>query len=73
MFGEQWGLIEWIGFLSFIVGLENLDLNEKQINNLEKHLSKQDEQLLSTIIKQNEQIIKMLEGKNAQEIDKRNN
>ena len=69
MFGEQWGLIEWIGFLSFIVGLENLDLNEKQMNDLEMHLSKQDEELLSTIIKQNDEILKKLEEKDAQKND----
>ena len=72
MSGEQWGLIEWLGFLSFIIGLENLDLNEKQMNDLEMHLSKQDEELLSTIIKQNEDIIKILEDKNAQKADKEN-
>ena len=73
MFGEQWGLIEWIGFLAFIVGIENLDLNEKQMNDLETHLSKQDEELLSTIIKQNEDIIRMLEDKDAQKVDKETN
>lgn len=79
MSGEQWGLIEWISFMSFIIGLENLDLNEKQMNDLETHLSKQDEELLSTIIKQNEyiikqneDIIKILEDKNAQKADKEN-
>ena len=69
MFGEQWGLIEWISFFSFLVGIENLELNEKQIDNLEQHLSKQDAELLSTIIKQNEQIIQMLEEKDAQKND----
>ena len=65
--------------MSFIIGLENLDLNEKQMNDLETHLSKQDEELLSTIIKQNEyiikqneDIIKILEDKNAQKADKEN-
>ena len=63
MSGEQWGLIEWIGFFSFIIGLENLELNEKQMNDLDTHLSKQDTELLSTIIKQNEDILKILEDK----------
>ena len=45
-------LFNLINILSFIVGIENLNLNDKQIEKLESHLSKQD--------KQYEEIIKLL-------------
>ena len=46
-------LINLVNILSFAVGLQNLDMNDKQVNALEEHLSKQDEQY--------EHIIKLLE------------
>ena len=55
------GLLYLITIISFIVGVENLDLNIKQSQDLEKHLSKQDEDLLKFIIKQNDTIIEALE------------
>ena len=45
-------LLNLINILSFIIGVENLNLNDKQIEKLESHLSKQD--------KQYEEIIKLL-------------
>lgn len=45
-------LFDLINILSFIIGIENLNLNDKQIEKLESHLSKQD--------KQYEEIIKLL-------------
>ena len=45
-------LLNLINILSFIVGVENLNLNDKQIEKLESHLSKQD--------KQYEEIIQLL-------------
>ena len=45
-------LLNLINILSFIIGIENLKLNDKQIEKLESHLSKQD--------KQYEEIIKLL-------------
>ena len=45
-------LFNLINILSFIVGVENLNLNDKQIEKLESHLSKQD--------KQYEEIIQLL-------------
>ena len=45
-------LFNLINILSFIIGVENLKLNGKQIEKLESHLSKQD--------KQYEEIIKLL-------------
>ena len=37
-------LFSLINILSFIIGVENLNLNDKQIEKLESHLSKQDKQ-----------------------------
>ena len=37
-------LFNLINILSFIIGVENLNLNNKQIEKLENHLSKQDKQ-----------------------------
>ena len=45
-------LFDLINILSFIIGIENLKLNDKQIERLESHLSKQD--------KQYEEIIRLL-------------
>ena len=45
-------LFDLINILSFIIGIENLKLNDKQIEKLESHLSKQD--------KQYEEIVKLL-------------
>ena len=45
-------LFDLINILSFIIGVENLNLNDKQIEKLESHLSKQD--------KQYEEIVKLL-------------
>ena len=39
-------LFNLINILSFIIGVENLNLNDKQIEKLENHLNKQDAQLL---------------------------
>ena len=45
-------LFNLINILAFIIGVENLNLNDKQIEKLESHLSKQD--------KQYEEIIQLL-------------
>lgn len=37
-------LLNLINILSFIIGVENLNLNDKQIEKLENHLNKQDAQ-----------------------------
>lgn len=37
-------LLNLINILSFIIGVENLNLNDKQIEKLESHLNKQDAQ-----------------------------
>lgn len=45
---------DFISVLSFVIGLENLNKNNEQIQALESHLARQDEQY--------ERIIKMLEN-----------
>lgn len=55
----KWSFVDIISILSFIIGLENLQLNQEQISNLDIHLSKQDDQLLAKIIHQNEELIEL--------------
>lgn len=37
-------LIDLINILSFVIGIQNLDMNNQQIEDLQEHLNKQDEQ-----------------------------
>ena len=46
-------LIDLINVLSFLVGVENISLNDKQIKDLQEHLDRQDSQY--------EKIISLLE------------
>ena len=36
---DNWSFIDIISILSFIIGLQNLELNQKQVSDLDKHLS----------------------------------
>lgn len=56
-------LIDLINILSFIIGLQNLDMNDKQVTSLDEHLTTQDQQY--------EKIINLLEDL-LQEIRKEN-
>ena len=49
-------LLDLINILSFMIGVQNLELNDKQIEKLQEHLNKQDEQY--------EEIIRLLEMNN---------
>ena len=62
-FGENLSFIDIVNILSFVIGLQNLELNEKQVKALDNHLKEQDEMLLAKIIKQNEEIIALLKRK----------
>lgn len=63
--GEQWSFIDIISILSFIIGLENLDLNQQQVDGVMKELQENQNAMLSKIIQQNEEIIQLLkENKN---------
>lgn len=62
-------LIDVINVLSYLIAVENLNLNTKQVNDLDQHLRNQDtilveqqNKMLEKIIKQNEEIIKLLKG-----------
>ena len=57
---DNWDFIDIISILSFIIGLQNLESNQKQISDLDKHLSEQDNKLLTQIIHQNKEIIQLL-------------
>lgn len=50
-------IIDLVNVLSFAVGLQNIELNNKQIADLQEHLNKQDEQY--------EKIIALLENKKS--------
>lgn len=49
-------IIDLVNVLSFAVGLQNIELNNKQIADLQEHLNQQDEQY--------KKIIELLEEKN---------
>ena len=53
-------LLDILTVLSFVVGIENLRLNDIQMQNLDEHLARQDNELLQKIIQQNEEIISLL-------------
>ena len=50
-------LIDLVNILSFAIGIQNLELNDKQIQQIEHHLEIQDEQY--------KKIIELLESKNS--------
>lgn len=51
--------LDIISFISLLVGFENLDLNQKQVDNIMCELKDTQNVALETIIKQNEEIIKL--------------
>ena len=59
-FGEEFSIIDFISMLSFVIGVENLNLNKVQVNDIMREMQSNQNGMLSKIIKQNEQIIKML-------------
>lgn len=59
-FGEEFSIIDFVSMLSFIVGIENLNLNKIQVNDIMREMQNNQNKMLSKIIEQNEQIIKML-------------
>lgn len=61
---EQWDLFDILTILSFIIGLQNLELNKKQVDAMMKEMTDNQNSMLSTIIKQNEEIIRLLKEKN---------
>nr|DAG57206.1 MAG TPA: hypothetical protein [Bacteriophage sp.] len=54
---EQWNFLDIISVLSFIVGLQNLELNNKQVDSLMGEMRDNQNTMLEKIIRQNEIII----------------
>lgn len=54
---EQWDFLDIISVLSFIVGLQNLELNNKQVDSLMGEMRDNQNAMLKKIIRQNEIII----------------
>ena len=61
---DNWNLdfLDVLTVLSFIIGLENLNLNQQQVDGIMDELRKNQNAMLATIIKQNEEIIRLLKG-----------
>jgi len=59
---NQFTFLDIITILSFVIAIENYNLNNVQVSNLDNHLRKQDDGQLQKIIEQNEEILKRLEG-----------
>lgn len=60
---EQGSFFDLISILSFIIGLQNLELNKKQVDSMMSEMRDNQNAMLSTIISQNKQIIKLLKEK----------
>lgn len=52
--------LDVVNILSFIVGLQNLELNKQQVDGIMSELKDTQNSMLSTIIEQNEEIIRLL-------------
>lgn len=59
----EWNFLDILTVLSFIVGLQNLELNQKQVDGIMDELRSNQNAMLATIIEQNEEIIRLLKGK----------
>lgn len=67
---NEFSFLDLLTILSFVIQLENLKLNEQQSEKLDRHLEKQDKEMLVKIIQQNKEIIQLLKGENhAQRTD----
>lgn len=52
--------IDAVNIVSLLIGLENLDLNQKQVDGIMAELKDNQNALLQVIIKQNEEILALL-------------
>lgn len=59
---DDWNLdfLDVLTILSFIIGLENLNLNQQQVDGIMDELRRNQNSMLATIIKQNKEIIDLL-------------
>lgn len=58
--GNNISFLDLLTILSFIIGIQNLELNIEQSQQIDQHLSQQDEEMLSKIIAQNEELLALL-------------
>lgn len=56
----EFEFLDVLTILSFIVGLQNLELNKQQVDGIMSELKDTQNSMLSTIIEQNEEIIRLL-------------
>lgn len=62
---DNFGFLDILTILSFVVGLQNLELNKQQVDGVMDELQNVQNSMLSTIIQQNKEIIRLLkENKN---------
>ena len=61
--GNNISFLDLLTILSFIIGIQNLELNIEQSQQIDQHLSQQDEEMLSKIIAQNEELLALLKEK----------
>lgn len=57
---DELGFLDVLTIISFLVGLENLKLNQQQVDGIMDELRNTQNSMLSTIIQQNEEIIRLL-------------
>lgn len=57
---DEWDFLDVLTVVSFLVGLENLKLNQQQVDGIMDELRNTQNSMLSTIIQQNEEIIRLL-------------
>lgn len=56
----EFEFLDVLTILSFIIGLQNLELNKQQVDGIMSELKDTQNSMLSTIIEQNEEIIRLL-------------
>lgn len=54
------GFLDIINILSFMIGLQNLSLNQQQVDGIMSEMQESQNKMLKEIIEQNEEIISLL-------------
>ena len=62
---NQFELLDILTILSFIIGLQNLNLNIDQVNNLDQHLAQQDDILIKEQNVMLKEIVQILKKENT--------
>lgn len=60
---SEFEFLDILSILSFILAIQNIELNQKQINMLMNEMTEKQDRELEVIIEQNNHIIKLLEVK----------